>query len=120
MNRNKLQQLVGKRKARVRSKLQKNSTQPRLTIFRSNKFTYLQVIDNVTRQTVASANSKTFEKDSKATLTKTEAAQKAAEALAQELLAKKITAVTLDRGPYKYHGRVKAVADVLRAGKVQV
>jgi large subunit ribosomal protein L18 len=120
MNRIKLQQLATSRKNRIRAKLTQNSTRPRLTIFRSNKYTYLQVVDNVTRQTVAAADSRSFEKDTKATLTKTEAAQKAAEALLKELQEKKITAVTLDRGGYKYHGRIKAIAEVLRAGKVQV
>lgn len=120
MNRTQIQSLANKRKMRVRSKLKQNSTQPRLTIFRSNKYTYLQVVDNVTGNTVASANSKAFEQAGKQAVTKIEAAQKAAEALLKTLQEKKITSVTLDRGGYKYHGRVKAIAEVLRAGKVQV
>ncbi len=111
--------LAEKRKIRVRSKLRGLSDRPRLIIFRSNKFTYLQVIDDKTHQVIASADSRTYER-TKDTVTKLEAATQAAQALVETLQAQKVTAVALDRGAYKYHGRVKAVADALRNGKVLV
>ncbi|MDQ3008492.1 MAG: 50S ribosomal protein L18 [bacterium] len=113
--------LATKRKLRVRSKLHGTAERPRLTVFRSNKNTYLQVIDDVAAKTLCSASSPSVGKaNAKESFTKMTAAVKAAEAIVTQLQAQKITAVVFDRGSYKYHGRVKAIAEALRDGKIQV
>jgi large subunit ribosomal protein L18 len=68
---------------------------------------------------LASADTRNFEKDKKA-VTKSEAAKLAAESIIKQLEAKDISAISLDRGSYRYHGRVRVIAETLRAGKVQV
>ncbi len=119
MFRGQFQSLAHKRKLRVRSRLTSQAGRPRLTVFRSNKYTYLQVINDETGMVVAAADTRTFEADKKA-VTKSQAAQMAAEAIVKQLSEKSISSVSLDRGSYRYHGRVKVVAETLRAGKVNV
>jgi len=114
------QSLAFSRKLRVRGKLRAHSTRPRLTIFRSNKYTFLQVFDDKTQAVIAAVNSREFEKSSKEAVTKVAAAVMAADELANQLIAKEVLAITLDRGSYRYHGRVKAIAEALRERKVQV
>ena len=101
-----------KRQHRVRVKLHGTATRPRLCVTRSNKYCYLQVIDDVTGKTVASASD--AKKENKMAGNKTERAQKVAENIAGQLGKKKIKALVFDRGHYRYHGRVKAVAESLR------
>lgn len=105
-----------KRKLRVRAKVRGTAERPRLSVFRSNKYTALQVIDDVAGTTLVSAT----EKEIKATGTKTENAILVAKLLAEKALKAKITRMVFDRGSYKYHGRVKAVADAVRESGVQV
>ena len=105
-----------KRKSRIRSKLKKvNSDKPRLTVFRSLKNIYAQLIDDSQGLTVASASS--LEKDLRNSL-KTGADKFAAEAVgklvAERALEKGLNEVVFDRGGYRYHGRVKALADSAR------
>ncbi len=103
---------------RVRSRLRrKSSERPRLSVFRSGKHIYAQVIDDQQGVTVASASS--IEKDLKGQL-KT-GADKAAAAAVGKLVAERaaekgIKEVVFDRGGYLYHGRVKALADAAREG----
>ena len=89
----------------------------RLCIFRSSKHIYAQVIDDVKGQTVAAASS--LEKNLRGTL-KTGADVNAAKAVgklvAERTLEKGVKAVVFDRGNYRYHGRVKALADAAREG----
>ncbi len=101
-----------KRKIRVRVKLHGTAVRPRLNVLRSNKYCYLQVIDDDSGKTLASAND--VKKDKKMTGTKTERAIKIAEDIAKQLDKKKIKELVFDRGYYRYHGRVKAVAESLR------
>lgn len=105
------------RKAKVRAKLRKTSARPRLSVFRSNKYIYAQVIDDETGKTLAAASEKDL--DGKKTKkkkkeTKLNKARAVGEILARKLLKKKIKKVYFDRGSYKYHGRVKALADGAR------
>lgn len=111
-----------KRKRRVRSKLNGTAKRPRLTVNKSNKFTYLQVIDDAAGKTLASASDIKIKKSLKkgATLTKTQAAVQATQELVKAMKKAKITAVVFDRGQYKYHGRVKAVAETLREAGIKV
>lgn len=101
-----------RRQKRVRAKLSKNVGIPRLSIYRSNSNIWTQIIDDKHGRTLVSANTKTI----KATGTKTEKAVAVGAAIAKLALEKKIINVRFDRGQYKYHGRVKALADAARQG----
>jgi large subunit ribosomal protein L18 len=107
-----------RRKQRVRRSLAANSGgRPRLSVFRSSKHIYAQLIDDAKGQTVAAASS--LEKELKSTL-KT-GADKAAATAVGKLLAERakkvgIDKVVFDRGGYRYHGRIKALADGAREG----
>jgi len=87
---------------------------PRLTIFRSLNHIYAQIVDDVGGQTLVSAS--TTEKDLRgATGGNVEAAERVGRALAERAAGKGIEQVVFDRGGYRYHGRVKALADAARA-----
>lgn len=107
-----------RRTQRVRRSLAKNGGgRPRLSVFRSSKHIYAQVIDDAKGCTLAAASS--LEKELKATL-KT-GADKAAAAAVGKLLAERakkagVDKVVFDRGGYRYHGRIKALADGAREG----
>ncbi len=113
------QQLAKRRKARVRAKLTGTSERPRLTVFRSNKYIYLQVIDDTVGKTLAAASSYAG-KGKKAVTGKTAAALETTSRLLEQLKKNKITSLVFDRGSYRYHGRIKAVADALREGNIHV
>jgi len=101
-----------KRIQRVRKKLKKNNTDRlRLTVFRSSKNISAQIIDDKSNKTLISASSFKDKKDKKK---KIELSAHVAEILAKKALEKKITKVYFDRGRYRYHGRIKAFAEVLR------
>ncbi|MFT7328116.1 MAG: large subunit ribosomal protein L18 [Crocinitomicaceae bacterium] len=98
-----------RRHAKVRAKISGTSARPRLTVFRSNKTIYAQLIDDVTSTTLAQAD------DAKNTSgTKVERAQAVGTAIAKAAQAKKITDVVFDRGGYLFAGRVKALAEAAR------
>ncbi len=110
------------RKIRVRSKLFGTSERPRLSVYRANKYSYIQIIDDVKEVTLMTMSDTKIRKAVKKTekLTKTDSAIKAAEELVAKMKKAKITAVVFDRGQYKYHGRVKAIAETLRNGGIKV
>lgn len=95
---------------KVRGRLSANSSIPRLSVFRSNYHLWSQIIDDKHGKTLASASTKTI----KTKGTKTEQASAVGQALAKAALDKKVTFVRFDRGLYRYHGRVKALADAAR------
>jgi large subunit ribosomal protein L18 len=101
---------------RVRSRVKGDATRPRLTIFRSNKFIYAQVIDDAAGQTLAAASSsqKTLKDQLGGKLCSIEAAKLVGKTVAESIKGKGVSKVCFDRGPYKYHGRVKALADAAR------
>ncbi len=103
-----------RRKRRVRKKISGTAERQRLSVFRSNRHFYCQVIDDAKGHTLASAS--TLEKDFKQywNLTKTEQARKLGEIIAKRAIDKGITSVVFDRDGYKYHGRVKALAEAAR------
>jgi len=107
-----------KRILRVRSKVKGTTERPRLTVYRSNKSMYIQVIDDQTGTTIAAVKTATGETPK--TGTKLEQAQGAAKLLAQKLKKANISKLVFDRGGYRYHGRVKAVADAMRDEKIEV
>ena len=109
--------LAEKRRKRVRSRLMGTADRPRLTVLRSNEHISLQVINDETGKTLASASDlgKNVQKG-----TKTERAQKVTTELVKSLKKAKISKLQFDRGSYKYHGRVKVVAETLRAEGINV
>ncbi len=107
-----------RRTIRVRSKVRGTNDRPRLTVFRSNVTTYLQVIDDVAGKTLAAANALMTKTDPK--LTKMQEAIELAKMLATDLQKKKIGKLVFDRGSYRYHGRVKAIADTVREAGIEM
>jgi large subunit ribosomal protein L18 len=101
-----------RRHARIRSTVSGTPESPRLSVFRSNKYIYAQIIDDTTGATLAQA----ADIQVNAQGTKTERAKNVGTELAKEALAKGITRVVFDRGGFKYTGRVQALADAARAG----
>jgi len=95
---------------RVRKKIKGTTAKPRLSVFRSNKEIYCQVIDDVQGVTIASASSKKLA----ASGTKTDQAKGVGKAIAEMALAENIDSVVFDRSGYLYHGRVKALAEGAR------
>lgn len=105
-----------RRQNRTRYQLRKRGTgKLRLSVFRSGKHMYAQIIDDLKGHTVASASTVEKSLDLK-TGANVEAAQKVGELLAVRAKEAGIETVIFDRGAYKYHGRVKALADAVRAG----
>ncbi|MBI1222923.1 MAG: 50S ribosomal protein L18 [Bacteroidetes bacterium] len=102
-------------KARVRGKVSGTATCPRLSVFRSNKQIYAQLIDDTTGRTLASASSR-IDAIEKSEGTKTDKSFKVGQELAAKALASGITTVIFDRNGYLYHGRVKQLADGAREG----
>lgn len=102
-----------KRTQRVRSKLFGTKEMPRFCVFRSSKHIYAQIIDDVKRVTIIGASSKDKEIKIK-NGGNIEAAKQVGKIIAERALKKKIKDVVFDRGPYLYHGRIKALADSAR------
>jgi large subunit ribosomal protein L18 len=110
--------IVGRerRKLRIRRKISGTAERPRLSVFRSAKHIYAQVVDDASGKTVAHAS--TLSRDVRTKLeeaTKVEAAKSVGETIAKVLLGKGIQSIVFDRNGYLYHGRVRALADAARA-----
>jgi large subunit ribosomal protein L18 len=98
---------------RIRRKVSGSSVRPRLTIYRSLNHIYAQIIDDEQGRTIAAAS--TTEKDLRgATGGNIDAAVRVGRAIAERALSNGIESVVFDRGGYRYHGRVKALADAAR------
>jgi large subunit ribosomal protein L18 len=114
--------IVGRerRKLRIRRKLSGTTERPRLTVFRSSKHIYAQIIDDVTGLTLAHASTLTADlRDGLKEDNKTDAAKKVGAAVAKILISKGIEQVVFDRNGYLYHGRIKALADAAREAGLQ-
>ena len=98
-------------KYRVRNKISGVAERPRMSVFRSNKQIYVQIINDQTGQTLASASSLGLE-----AMPKKEQAAKVGELIAKKAIEAGISTVVFDRNGYLYHGRVKEVADAARNG----
>ena len=96
----------------VRGKIYGTSERPRLSVFRSNKQIYAQVIDDTTGKTLAAASSMKFEGNA----AKIEVAAKVGEMIAKSAQEAGVQTVVFDRNGYLYHGRVKQLADAARNG----
>lgn len=103
-------------RARIRKKIKGTPERPRVLVVKSNRYVYAQVIDDLSGRVITSAS--TLEKDfrEKAKNTKNkEACQLLGSILAKRLKEKNIQSIVFDRGMYPYHGRVKVLAEALRA-----
>jgi len=105
-----------RRHKRVRAKVKGTSIRPRLSVFRSNKHIYTQLIDDEKGRTLVAASDLEL-KDKKGK--KTAIAYQVGELIAKKALEKKIKKVIFDRGGYKYHGQLKAVAEGAREGGLE-
>ncbi len=102
-------------KLRIRKSINGTADRPRLSVFRSNKEIYCQLIDDANGQTLASSSSKTLE----AGANKVETAKKVGMDLAEKAKAQNVEVVVFDRSGYIYHGRIKALAEGAREGGLQ-
>lgn len=102
-----------RRKRRIRARISGTAARPRLSVFRSNQHIFAQLIDDELGKTLAAAD------DRKAKGSKVERSKKAGELLSKMALEKKIERCVFDRSGYRYHGRVKALADGAREGGLQ-
>ena len=98
-------------KTRIRGKISGTAQRPRMTVFRSNKQIYVQLIDDLAGQTLVSTSSKGIAEG-----TKCEIAAQVGRKIAEKALAAGITEVDFDRNGYLFHGRVKSLADAAREG----
>ncbi|MFW7378062.1 MAG: 50S ribosomal protein L18 [Oligoflexus sp.] len=113
---NEKEALRQKRKKRIRKKIEGSAARPRLSIFRSARHVYAQVIDDLSGKTLASVNSYNKGQAGRAGIdTCTELGKK----LAESCKSKNIIQVVFDKNGYAYHGRVKAFADGAREGGLQ-
>ncbi len=109
-----------RRHGRVRKHVVGTSERPRLNVFRSLRHIYAQVIDDSQSHTLVSASTIDQEVGTEIEgLSKIEQARMVGKVLAERALSQGITQVVFDRGGYKYHGRVKALADAAREGGLE-
>jgi large subunit ribosomal protein L18 len=107
----------GRIRKRIRKKISGTQDRPRVFVFKSNRYIYVQVIDDENGVVLASAS--TLEKDfreANKNRKNLKASQKLGENLAKKLKTKKIKQVIFDRGVYPYHGRIKTLAEAIRKG----
>jgi large subunit ribosomal protein L18 len=106
-----------KRKAHVRKKVSGTAGRPRMTVFKSNRFTYVQVVDDSRGHTLASISN--LEKDLRHLKSKVADAEKLGQMLGERLKQKNITTVVFDRNGYPYHGIVKSIAEGARKAGIR-
>ena len=95
---------------RIRNKISGTAERPRLSVYRSNKAIYCQLIDDLKRETLAAASSQGLKGN------KSEQAAEVGKLIAEKAKAQKIDTIVFDRGGYRYHGRVRSLADGAREG----
>nr|YP_009495895.1 ribosomal protein L18 [Plagiogramma staurophorum]AWT38334.1 ribosomal protein L18 [Plagiogramma staurophorum] len=104
----------------LRGRIKGTQERPRLSVYRSNKNIYAQIIDDTNSRTLLACS--TLDRKIKLTISKgrtCQASRVMGEKIAEISLKKNITKIVFDRGPYLYHGRIKALADGARAGGLQ-
>jgi large subunit ribosomal protein L18 len=112
-----------RRKGAVRRKVSGTAERPRVTVFRSGRHIYVQAIDDISRTTIAAASSLNDEgvrSSLEGAATGVAIGSAVGKALAARLKEKNVTAVVFDRNGYLYHGRVRAVAEGVREGGLQM
>ena len=103
---------------RIKKKVMGSAERPRLSVYRSNKYIYAQIIDDSTGHTLVTASSLESGIENKGT--KVDQSAAVGKLLAERAIAAKINTAVFDRGGYLYHGRVKALADGARAGGIKI
>lgn len=103
-----------RRQVRVRAKIFGTKDKPRLSVFKSNKYIFAQVINDEIGQTIVGISEKELSVKEKSN--KTDRARELGIALAKKAIDKKVKTVAFDRGSYLYHGRIKALAEGAREG----
>ena len=106
-----------KRRYRVRAKVTGTAERPRISVFRSNRGVFAQLIDDASGRTLAAVN---WTEAELKTLPRMEQAKRAGELLAERAKAAGVESAVFDRGGYQYHGKVKAFADGVREGGLKV
>lgn len=101
---------------RIRKKIKGTAESPRLAVYRSNKQIYVQVVDDLNGVTLLSASSREKDVAAQTGIKKSEQAKLVGKLLAAKCKEKGIESVVFDRSGYKYHGRVKSLADAAREG----
>ena len=114
----KLQLQRKKRTRRTRSKLFGTAEVPRLAVFRSNQYIYVQLINDAEGKTIAAVSSKTIKDAAKKK--KSEQAEMVGKMIAEKAQALKIKRAVFDRRSYRYHGRVKTLAEAVRAAGLTI
>ena len=115
MNTQRYTKAAKRRQQRVRKKVQGTAERPRLSVFRSNRHIYAQLIDDTAGVTLVATNTQSKAlRDQVGHAGSKKAAEVVGELLAKKALDVGIKCVRFDRGPYKYHGRVKSLADAAR------
>lgn len=107
-----------RRQNRVRARIYGTASRPRLSIFRSNHFTYAQLIDDATGKTLVSASTRGIKEKGKTA--KSNVAKSLGNLIAEKAKKEKIIKAIVDRGKYKYHGRVRALVEGAREGGLQI
>jgi len=110
-------QIKKRRTAKVRAKIRGTAERPRLSVFRSNKHIFVQLINDIDGKTIVSVSSI---KEKTANQKKGDAAFLAGEKVAKLAAEKGVSIAVFDRGGYKYHGRVKAVCEGARKGGLKI
>ncbi len=114
-----LNKIREKRSARSRARIFGTAQKPRLSVFRSNNFTYVQLINDSDGKTLVSASTRELKKKSEKN-TKTQEAISLGSLISKKALEKNIKSAVFDRGSYKYHGRIKAVAEEARKSGLKI
>jgi large subunit ribosomal protein L18 len=107
-----------KRKASIRKRIHGTAERPRLSVYKSNAHTYVQAIDDAAGATLAAASN--LEKEQRTMGNKVASLEKLGTLIAERLKAKNITAAVFDRNGYRYHGKVKAIADGARKAGIRL
>ena len=102
-----------RRRRRVRAKVRGSAERPRISVFRSNRGVFVQLVDDTSGRTLAAVN---WTEDELKSLKRMEQASKAGQLLAERAKAAGVETAVFDRGGYQYHGRVKALAEGAREG----
>lgn len=105
-------ELRDRRRKRIRKKINGTAERPRLSVFKSNRYIYAQIIDDINGHTLVSASS--LEKDMNSDSVNCDVSKKVGGLIAKRALDKGITTVSFDRCGYKYHGNIKSLADSAR------
>jgi large subunit ribosomal protein L18 len=110
-----------RRKKRSRAKIFGAAEKPRLSVFRSNRYTYIQLIDDEQGKTLISASSKELQNSKlKSQKSKVFSSEQLGELIAKKAVEKGIKRAVFDRGRYKYHGRIKSIVEGARKGGLQL